>query len=714
MARWLYATMLVTLAGCSVGGSESVLLAGVDLTPSLLEASEVDVQRLAKTDDCVSCHADVASHWESSIHAYASFDNPWYRASVDEFRRERSREESRFCAGFHDPRLLLSGDIDDAVDASNELAYAGVTCLVCHGVKSTRPDGNASFALAENRVLIPDPADPEEIQAHRDTLTMEPLRTAALCGSCHRSFLGPAMGNDSHLSGIDDLGDWASSAYASAVPDHLVSVDRLDCQGCHMPVESASEAEMAGGPDREIRSHHWAASHTALAAQLDESIYAERAHAQLEGAVVVDIGAVRVEGGRYVLPREARLRGSQTLTFDVVLQNERVGHRFPGGVRDLQDSWVEVIVRDATGRVLGASRRDGDGDVFSLRATMLDVDANPELLHRVHRFSAPAFDRTLDAHDARAIRYSIDLPKGIALPLRVDAHLLHRKHSPVFQAAACEASRTARGIEFAAGALLQGKIAIDPCLEEPVTLIGSATAWLGRGADTKRATGGAARPDIVRLLTQALALLHDRQEQVEIARPSIDRAHRLARAANAPDLLARVWVLRARLAAIQGRPNQAAVFTQRAEALVGASPVFDRIRGDAFARVWRWAEAVEAYRRVVDAAPRDHRAWRALAQAYGSLSEDRNALQAANAGLKLAPHDEGLLRSRALALSSLGLAEAEAAKREWLAHRAPDAQPSLLASCERAHEFCHRDRQPIPHYTLTPPTKPFHATVDSR
>jgi predicted Zn-dependent protease len=156
------------------------------------------------------------------------------------------------------------------------------------------------------------------------------------------------------------------------------------------------------------------------------------------------------------------------------------------------------------------------------------------------------------------------------------------------------------------------------------------------------------------------------------------------------------------------------VFTRRAEALVGASPVFDRIRGDAFATVWRWADAVEAYRRVVDAAPRDHRGWRMLARAYGSLSDDQNALDAANAGLALAPYDEALLRSRALALSSLGFPDAEAARQKWLAHRAPDAQPSLLSACERAHEVCRRDRQPIPHYTLAPPTKPFHASVDSR
>ncbi|KPK51595.1 MAG: hypothetical protein AMJ63_11875 [Myxococcales bacterium SG8_38_1] len=679
-----------------------------------MQAPALDVSRLAKTDDCADCHADLASHWANSVHAYASFDNPWYRASIDQFRRERGEKESRFCAGCHDPLLLISGDIDTEVTPGNELAYAGVTCLVCHSVESARPDGNASFTLTDEAVLIPDPANPDEIEAHRARLTMPPLRTAALCGSCHRSFSGPAIGNANHLPGIDDLGDWASSTYGGGVQDHLVSVEEGNCQSCHMRAEPASDAEMAGAHDGMIRSHRWAASHTALATQLADPDSKRQTEGELEGAVTVDVGTVRVGPRSYLLPEESRMSGGEPLVFDVLLQNERVGHRFPGGVRDLQDTWLEVEMRDASGRILGVSRpvSGNHGDVFVLRATVLDAEASPDLLHRVHRFVAPAFDRTLDAHDARAIRYSIELPRRIALPLRVDARLMHRKHSHEFQAFACDESRTERGLAFAAAAEQHGKIALDPCAEQPVTTVGSATVWMGRGAKARAVAGGAARPVVERLLTQGLALLHSKQEQVHLAQPSIERAQQLAREARSPRLQSRAFVLRARLAAIQGRPEQALLFTKRAEALVGPSPVLDRLRGDAYARVWRWAPAAEAYQRVADAAPLDFRAWRELARAYGSLSDDRNALSAADAGLRLAPRDESLLRSRALALEALGDPEAERAKRHWLAHRRLDAQPALLASCERAHQRCLTDRQPIPHYTLIPPTKPIHARVD--
>lgn len=304
------------------------------------------------------------------------------------------------------------------------------------------------------------------------------------------------------------------------------------------------------------------------------------------------------------------------------------------------------------------------------------------------------------------------LPERFEPPLRVDARLLHRKHSLSFQALACDESRTERGVGFAIGAEAHGKVALDPCLEQPVTEIGSATSWMGRGAKAREARGGSARPEVERLLTQALALLRAKQEHVHVAKPSLDRALALAREVGSSELLARAWVLRARLASMQGRPDEAAALTRRAEALVGASPVFDRVRGDAYARVWRWKQAAEAYRRVVAASPGDFTAWRSLAQAYGSLSDDPLALAAAEAGLQLAPRDEGLLRSRALALESLGRPNAAAARDRWLAHRKPDATPRLLAQCEQDHARCRRDRQPIPHYILSPPRKAIHASAD--
>lgn len=715
-AAWTNAIALAVAVGCSSETPAPQLSDGESLEPSEVVAPAIDLARLAKTSDCIRCHVDAGAHWEASVHRYASFDNPWYRASIDEFREKRGRQESRFCAGCHDPLLLISGRIDGDVTPTDDLAYAGITCLVCHTTESTRADGNGSYALSDAPVLLPDPADDEEIDRHRAQLTMTPLRSAELCGSCHRSFSGSEIGNEHHLPGIDDLGDWASSAYAGAATWHLASADQATCQTCHMPGEPASPGEMAGVTDGTVRSHRWAASHTALLSQLGDEAAAAQTKAALEGAVVVDVGAVKSGTRRTLFPRESKVRPSERLVFDVLLENRGVGHRFPGGIRDLQDSWVEVVVRDANGRTLASSTRAyGDDDaVFSLRATVLDGEAKPERLHRVDRFSTPAFDRTLEAHDARAVRYSMKLPSRLALPLRVDAELLHRKHPDAFRRLACEASRTERGIAFSEGAEARGKVALDPCLDPPVTTIGSATVWLGQGARSRSREGGAARTDLDRLLTQALALLHGRQERVDLAKPSIDRAVRIASGGSDTTQLARALVLRARLATSRGRSEDAVRSIQRAELLIGANPVLDRVRGDAFARVWRWRESADAFERVVNVSPNDPTAWRALARAYGSLGLDTKALAAAERGLTLLPNDESLLRTRALSLRALGDPRAAEAEASWLGRRAPDVQPARLSRCEQTHEVCRRDRQPIPHYTLVPRTKRFHASADSR
>lgn len=723
MARQLLIGVLLFGCGLCAACSEAPVPFGAAThrmsSPSFLSApSTIDLQRLAKTDDCATCHSDVASHWMHSAHAYASFDNPWYRASVDEFREHRGEKASRFCAGCHDPLLLLSGDIDRDVQPDNELAYAGITCLVCHSVESTRPDGNGSFTLTDRPVLIPDPAVPAEIEAHRKRLTMPSLRSASLCGSCHRSFSGPAIGNENHLPGIDDLGDWSASAFAGAIPDRLVRVDENNCQGCHMSPEPALTGDLAA-TDGLVNGHRWAASHTALAAQLPDPAQLERTNDTLVGSVTIDIGATRAGRTRALFPEEAEIRGGQRVVFDVLLQNIRTGHRFPGGTRDMQNVWVEIDVRDAAGRLLAVSRpsENDDDDVFVLRSTMLDGSADPDILHQVHRFSTPAFDRTLPAHDAQIVRFEFVAPNQPSLPFRVDARLMHRKHSRQFQRAACDASHTERGEAFAHWAEAFGKVPLDPCERQPLTQVAIATAWMGNGAAGPNHVrhGGAARPIVDRLLGQALGLLRETQERVELAKPSLDRALTLARASGSETLIARIELLYGRLASLQGRTEDAVAATRRAEALVGPNPVFDRVRGDAYARTWRWSEAAESYSRVAEASPRDSRAWRDLARAYGSLADDPNALRAAERGLRLAPRDESLLRSRFLALEGLGHPDAALAEEAWLRHRSPDSAPKMLAACERKHVRCHTDRQPIPHYVLTPPPrKAIHANAKPR
>ena len=44
---------------------------------------------------------------------------------------------------------------------------------------------------------------------------------------------------------------------------------------------------------------------------------------------------------------EVKMRLLRPKNVDIVVRNERVGHRFPAGVLDAQDTWIEVRIEDS-------------------------------------------------------------------------------------------------------------------------------------------------------------------------------------------------------------------------------------------------------------------------------------------------------------------------------------------------------------------------------
>jgi len=154
--------------------------------------------------------------------------------------------------------------------------------------------------------------------------------------------------------------------------------------------------------------------------------------------------------------------------------------------------------------------------------------------------------------------------------------------------------------------------------------------------------------------------------------------------------------LRAELAGRQGRADEAASWADRAEERFGPHPALDRIRGDAFARVWRWEEAEANFARVVEATPLWGEGWRSLAGARGSLMQDEPALEAAAQGLALLPRDEWLLRTQAVALEHLGDPGASDAREAFVGHRRPDDAHQLRYLCDGRVPGCARQRVPVP------------------
>src|SRR6202521_4560315 len=66
-------------------------------------------QYFMKSDACQRCHADIYNQWNSSMHHFSSFNNQWYRKSIEYMQDVAGVRSSQWCAGCHDPALLYSG-----------------------------------------------------------------------------------------------------------------------------------------------------------------------------------------------------------------------------------------------------------------------------------------------------------------------------------------------------------------------------------------------------------------------------------------------------------------------------------------------------------------------------------------------------------------------------------------------------------------------------
>lgn len=675
-------------------------------------SQEPDLAVLSEVDRCVECHRDIVRQWRDSPHARASFDNPWYRASVDAYREAQGRTASRFCAGCHDPLLLASNAMDEPVLIDTPHATAGVTCLVCHGIVESEVDGRGSFTLRSDSIPYPTPGNDESLRAHRARLASTALRSTQMCGSCHRAHLDQTTGNAHFLKGMDDLGAYASSGYAGSHAARLESsVAPQDCSSCHMPAQHATR-EGAFSRTGQIRSHRMPGGQTALASQTSVA-QLDATRAQLRSAAVIDIGAVRLgDGTLQRAPTTVLSHANETVTADVVLSNTRAGHQFPGGVRDTQHTWVEVVVEDAHGCAIlsnGASYQDAEatpsqGPVHTLFTAFVDDAGEIELRHQVDRFAAMAFDHTVAPLDSRAVRYRFTIPAGAGFPLTVRARLLHQRHNHSFQEFACDQSRTSRGRRFS-----RLTPDADPCAAQPVTEISStsvllATAGTASNHGAQTDPQSEASPRWLRLYRHALALSHQLSEHLGETEASLTEAASLAPTFRDR---AQVLVLRAEVEAKQGRREHALEFAQTAEQLLrrvaresgeqvhGLAAVF-RARGQAHDQVWDFDAAVQSFRNVVARSPRDTQAHRDLARALGSAGQRKGALLAARAGLRLNPRDSQLLRTQALALRRLHGPGADEAHAQALAHREPDAESEARRRCVAQSETCRTALVPVP------------------
>ena len=379
------------------------------------------------SEACGRCHRDIYDQWNSSAHHFSSFNNQWYRRSIEYMQDVVSTTPSKWCAGCHDHAVFFNGRFDRPIREQIDTpeAQAGLGCTSCHAivhVGSTMGQGEFvieyppmhNLAASDNPVLrrahdllinlAPGP--------HRETF-LKPFhrdQSAEFCSTCHKVHLDMPVNDYRWVRGFNEYDNWQASGVSGQGARSFYYPDTPKTyNSCHMPLVRSDDP---AADDGYVRSHRFPAANTALpfvnrdAEQLkavqdflqadqisvdvfgitrvaDASPQAARTVRSGEptlsttfavGEESLQFGAGRrVPGGPapadVIAPLDQRgvaVRRGESVLVEVVVRTRNVGHFFPGGTVDAFDVWVEFEAVDDEGRVLlhsGVAANGGSGPV---------------------------------------------------------------------------------------------------------------------------------------------------------------------------------------------------------------------------------------------------------------------------------------------------------------------------------------------------------------
>ena len=663
---------------------------------------------------CARCHADVTEQWASSAHRFASMNNPFYEATINDLRsgsleageaveahlaefglpaEAAGRVKSKWCSGCHDPALMLAGSMDGEIDRSAVEAQAGLTCLACHSIDRIHDrTGNGNYNIAdeqEDPYLFSDAAEGSIRQfLHDAALKAKPtvhirqmlapeLKSAEFCASCHKVSLDRPVNNYRWLRGQNEYDAWHDSGVSlnASRTFYLPPAKRI-CQDCHMPLEPAPLGDLSADGGL-VRSHRFLAVNTALPylrgdtatlRRIDEFLRADRLR--------VDVFALRRSGSDdAIMPLDARLPAltpGETVVFDVVVRNLGVGHTFPGGTNDSNEGWLEFSVLDAAGNVLGTSgqvREDGHLDPMAhvFKAVILDAEGNPIQKRNAQDIHVTAAVNVVPPGAADVAHYRITVPEGTeALTLR--ARLLWRKFDRAYT-------------EFAYENNPEGFRAFSDVPDLPVTEIASHEVTLPVGAAGAPATpvtdggggganGGHPVPTWVRFNDYGIAL--QREGSTRAARAPFAAVER-----REPELVDGPLNL-ARLALREGNLEAAYEHLDRAESVRPRDPRIDWVWGGVLQADGRYAESAAAFRAVLETFPGDRGAWFELGRSLYLDQEYEDAIAAFDRVLTFDSEHRQAHYNRMLSLRALGrTAEAALAEAAFERYRIDEAASAL-------------------------------------
>jgi Tfp pilus assembly protein PilF len=443
-----------------------------------------------ESDSCKRCHEDIYNQWFSSAHHFSSFNNQWYRKSVEYMQDTIGTKPSKWCGGCHDPAVLYSGLMDTPIQqiVHRPESQAGLGCMMCHSiadVKSTMGQGDFyleypklhELAASKNPVVrtLHDFLINLNPEPHRRVFLKPFMReqTAKFCSSCHKVHLDVPVNHYRWFRGFNEYDNWqASGVSGQGARSFYYPTKPQQCADCHMPMEASKDA---GNINGFVHSHRFPGANTALpTANEDEKQLKLTEDFLKNGALTVDIFAlspaqaplkpgataqselsttfavgeeaeskILPEAGGEVTPITAPLnrvlpplRRGDTVRVDVVVRTKKIGHFFPGGTVDAYDTWLELKGTDDKGQTIfwsGMVEDNGHGPVEKgahfYRSLQVDAHGNPINKRNAWATRAVVYVRLIPPGAADTVHYRMFIPENTGSKITLHARLCYRKFS---------------------------------------------------------------------------------------------------------------------------------------------------------------------------------------------------------------------------------------------------------------------------------------------
>jgi tetratricopeptide (TPR) repeat protein len=445
------------------------------------------------SEACGACHKDIFEQWKSSMHHFASFNNQFYRKSIEYMQSVVGPQPSKWCAGCHDHAVFFNGrfekPIKDQIDTPE--AHAGLACTSCHSIVHVDSSmGNGGFTIEYPPLHEIATSKNTYIRAFDSFLTylnpiphkrsfMKPfmrLDSAEFCASCHKVHLDVPVNNYRWFRGFNDYDNWQASGFGEGARSFYYPPKGQACLDCHMPLTPSKDP---GNHNGEVHSHRFPGANMAVSyANQDTAQMAEVQKFLKSGFITVDIFAVSPvdesakqtamvrragdgpqlmtgsavgeeaeqagqitirEVGKLAAPIDragASIQPGSTARVDVVVRTRKIGHFFPGGTLDSFDIWLELQGKDADGKIIywsGQVADDGNGPVepgaHFYRAYQLDGDGNPINKRNAWQARSVLYVRAIQPGAADVAHYRVRVPKDAKGPITLTAKLNYRKFS---------------------------------------------------------------------------------------------------------------------------------------------------------------------------------------------------------------------------------------------------------------------------------------------